>query len=174
MRLIVPAALLALSMTSGCIAVSTSTVEAAPAPATVTAPPQAASSVSTLTRSSDTNFAATEERLRYAIERRGLTLFTVIDHSAGAASINMELEPNKVFVFGNPKAGTPLMQTNPSLGLELPLKAAIYEKDGVVMVSVSDIRHLTLRHGIIEPPQVIANIERALLSILEEAAGTAG
>lgn len=173
MRLLVPAALLALSMTSGCIAVSTSTVEAAPAAAAVTVP-SAASSVATLTRSSDADYAATEERLRYAIERRGLTLFTVIDHAAGAASINMELAPNKVFVFGNPKAGTPLMQTNPSLGLELPLKAAVYEKDGIVMVSVSDIRHLTLRHGIIEPPQVIVNIERALLSILEEAAGTAG
>lgn len=169
MRLLVPLAILACTVPSACVAVSSTTVEA-----TAPVAPKPSASVDDLTRTSTADFATTETRLRTAIERRGLNLFTVVDHASGAGSVNLTLEPNKVFIFGNPKAGTQLMQINPSIGMELPLKAAIYEEDGETKVSVSDIRHITLRHGIIEPPQVIANIERVLLSILEEAAGTGG
>ena len=120
---------------------------------------------------SNADFATTNDRLKAAIETRGLTLFTIVDHAAGAAKVDQTLAPNTLYIFGNPKAGTPLMQANPALGLDLPLKAQVREEDGRVLVTVSDIRAITATAGVSTPAQVIDNIEDALTAIGLEAAG---
>ena len=116
---------------------------------------------------SNADFTTTNARLKSAIETRGLTLFAVVDHAAGAAKIGQTLAPNTLYIFGNPKAGTPLMLADPTLGLHLPLKAQVREDNGQVLVTVSDIRAIAT-----EPAPVVGNIAGALNAIMAEAAGT--
>ena len=73
-------------------------------------------------------------RLETAVAGAGFTVFAAIDHAAGAASVDMELAPNRVLVFGNPKGGTPAMQADPRAGLYLPLRIQVYEgPDGTLI-----------------------------------------
>jgi len=115
---------------------------------------------------SNADFSTTQARLEAAIENRGLTLFNKIDHAAGAAKVDLSLAPNTLFIFGNPKAGTPLMLADPALGLHLPLKANVREQNGQVIVSVSDIRALAS-----EPNPVVSKIAETLAAIQNEATG---
>ena len=114
---------------------------------------------------SNADFETTKARLKNAIDARGLTLFNTIDHAAGAANVDLSLSPSTLYIFGNPKAGTPLMQANPALGLHLPLKALVREDNGQVIVSVSDIRALAT-----EPAPVVDRVAGALNAIMTEAA----
>ncbi len=116
---------------------------------------------------SNADFATTNARLKNAIESRGLTLFTVVDHAAGAAKVGQTLAPNTLYIFGNPQAGTPLMLADPAMGLHLPLKANVREQDGKVIVTVSDIRALAS-----EPAPVVDKVAGALGAILKDATGT--
>ncbi|MEO9971989.1 MAG: DUF302 domain-containing protein [Hyphomonadaceae bacterium] len=142
-----------------------------PAPTHSTASLSSAIESSTMTHTSQSNFTETNARLKAAIESRGLTVFAIVDHAAGAAKVDQTLAPNTLYIFGNPKAGTPLMLANPALGLELPLKANVREENGQVLVTVSDIRAITAAAGVTEPAQVINNIAAALDAIATEAAG---
>jgi len=65
----------------------------------------------------------TMDRLEAATRSKGMTVFARIDHAAGAASVGLVLRPTELLIFGNAKAGTPLMQVNQAIGLDLPLKA---------------------------------------------------
>lgn len=152
------ASLLAVSGITACTHIPT-----APEPITVTTAP--------IQAISNADFATTNTRLETAITSRGLTLFTTVDHAVGAAKVGQTLAPNTLYIFGNPKAGTPLMLANPALGLDLPLKASVREQDGQILVTVSDIRTITASAGVTEPAQVITNIEGALNAIMTEAAG---
>lgn len=120
---------------------------------------------------SNADFATTNARLKAAIGSRGLTLFTTVDHAAGAAKVDQTLAPNTLYIFGNPKAGTPLMLANPALGFDLPLKAQVRQENGQIIVTVSDIRAITAAANVTEPAQVITNIAGALNAIMTEAAG---
>ncbi|GEM_PF-607830 len=68
----------------------------------------------------------------------GMKLFAIIDHKAGATSVNLELNDAKVIIFGNPNVGTKLMQANPKLALELPMKILVYEEDGITHIRYKD------------------------------------
>src|SRR5258708_2541146 len=72
----------------------------------------------------------TLERLLTALARRKLTVFARVDHAAGAASVGLPLRPTEVVMFGDPKGGTALMQDRQSAGIDLPLKALIWEDAG--------------------------------------------
>lgn len=124
-----------------------------------------------VTHISQSNFTETSARLKAAIESRGLTMFAIVDHAAGAAKVDQTLAPNTLYIFGNPQAGTPLMLANPALGIDLPLKANIREENGQVIITVSDIRAITAAAGVSEPAHVINNIAGALDAIASEAAG---
>ena len=147
---------------AGLTACNQTTAQTEPVPVTTT-------SSQTLTSISD--FETTKTRLKNAIESRGLTLFTTVDHAAGAAKVDKALAPNTLYIFGNPNAGTPLMQAHPAFGIALPLKAHVYERDGNVYVAVSDIRGLTSTAGISEPAPVINKIAETLSAIQSEAVG---
>ena len=69
----------------------------------------------------------TADRLESEINARGMTVFARIDHAAGAAAAGMTLRPTEVLIFGNARGGTPLMQAQQAVGIDLPLKALVYQ-----------------------------------------------
>lgn len=115
------------------------------------------------------NFAETNQRLRAAFEKRGLTVFAVIDHAEGAKGAGLELAPNTLYIFGNPKAGTLLMQENAALGMDLPLKALVRETPDGVVVTVSDIQAIGGHGGLAKDNPVIEKIDGLLKQIVSEA-----
>jgi uncharacterized protein (DUF302 family) len=88
------------------------------------------------------------DRLEAAVKAKGMTLFARIDHAAGAAAVGMSLRPTELLIFGNAKGGTPLMQSNQTVGIDLPLKALVWEDaSGVTWLSYNDPSWLAKRHG---------------------------
>lgn len=101
-----------------------------------------------LTRRSSSTVAATVQRLVDALETRKITLFARIDHSQGARSVGLELADEVVLVFGNPQAGTPLMQQDPSVGIELPLRMLVWDDHGATTIAYHDPRALAAHYGL--------------------------
>jgi uncharacterized protein (DUF302 family) len=96
-------------------------------------------------------------RLESILAERGVKVFAVIDHSGEAEKIGMKMRPTKLVIFGNPKAGTPLMVAAPTLAIDLPLKALVWEDgNGKVWVSYNSPKYLQQRHGV--PEDLIKNI----------------
>jgi uncharacterized protein (DUF302 family) len=91
----------------------------------------------------------TMDRLEAEIRTKGMTVFARIDHAAGAAAVGLPLRPTELLIFGSAKAGTPLMQANQAIGIDLPLKALVFEDPaGKVWLSYNDPRWLAQRHGL--------------------------
>jgi uncharacterized protein (DUF302 family) len=91
----------------------------------------------------------TVDRLLLALAKRNMTVFARIDHAAGAASAGLVLRPTEVVMFGNPKGGTALMQDRQSAGIDLPLKALVWEDaDSKVLLSYNDPAWIAQRHGL--------------------------
>ena len=91
----------------------------------------------------------TVERLVSAIAKRSMTVFARVDHAGGAASAGLTLRPTDVVIFGNPKGGTALMQDRQSAGIDLPLKALVWQDtDGKVWLSYNDPAWIAQRHGL--------------------------
>src|SRR5438132_2785245 len=89
------------------------------------------------------------ERLEAEIKAKGMTVFARIDHAAGAAQAGLSLRSTKVLLFGNAKAGTPLIQSNQSIGIDLPLKALVWQDaNGKVWLSYNEPSWLAKRHGL--------------------------
>jgi len=101
-----------------------------------------------LSKPSPHSVSATIDRLAATIEGAGATVFARIDHAAGAESIGASLAPSTLLIFGNPQIGTPMMQSAPAMGIDLPLKALAYEDaDGQVRLLYTDIESLATEHG---------------------------
>jgi len=91
----------------------------------------------------------TMRRLEAAVTKRGVSILAKIDHAAAAAKVGMELRPTAVLIFGNPRAGTPLMQAAQTVGIDLPLKALVWEDDaGGTWLAFNEPRWLAGRHGV--------------------------
>lgn len=119
-----------------------------------------------VTVDSDDDFDATVERVTSAIEGNdALTLVTTVDHAANAASVDMDLPPTTLLVFGNPMLGTPLMQSSRSVAIDLPQKMLVWEEDGDVFVTYNDPQYLAARHGIENQDAVLEKIIGALETI---------
>lgn len=91
---------------------------------------------------SSSGYAETLTRLLAGIERRQLTVFGQIDHAAGAREAGLALEDEVVVLFGSPKAGTPLMQADRQVGIELPLRILVWSEGGQALVGHHDPREL--------------------------------
>lgn len=103
------------------------------------------------------SFAETLHRLKSTLDARGIAEFARIDHSGEAAKVGLKMHPAQVVIFGSPKAGTPLMVAAPTLAIDLPLKALIWEDaGGKVRVSYNTAEYLKQRHGI--PEELVGNI----------------
>jgi uncharacterized protein (DUF302 family)/uncharacterized membrane protein YidH (DUF202 family) len=99
----------------------------------------------------------TAEKLEAILQAKGVTLFALVDHSGEAAKVGMKMRPTKLLIFGNPKAGTPLMVAAPSSAIDLPLKLLVWEDgQGKVWISYNSPQYLQKRHGL--PPELLANI----------------
>jgi len=116
-------------------------------------------------------FDETVARLRGAIEKRPLKLFSEIDHAKGAASADLTLAPSTLFIFGNPKGGTPLMTRNAKMGIALPLKMHVYQDGDKVLVSYFDMTALVQSYGLDASEQPVPNIAGLLDGLASEAAG---
>ncbi len=102
----------------------------------------------------------TLQRLRTILESKGLAIFATIDHSGEAAKIGMQMRPTQLLIFGSPKAGTPLMLASPTLAIDLPLKALVWEDaQGEVWITHNSPEYLQQRHEI--PADLIKNIAGA-------------
>jgi uncharacterized protein (DUF302 family) len=102
----------------------------------------------------------TVQRLNHAFTEKGMQIFALIDHSGEAAKVGLKLPSTKVIIFGNPKAGTPLMLAAPSLAIDLPLKALVAEdEDGKTFVTYNDPEYLKDRHNV--PADLIKNLAGA-------------
>lgn len=99
----------------------------------------------------------TVEKLEAMLRSRGVTLFVLVDHSGEAEKAGMKMRPTKLLIFGNPKAGTPIMLAAPSSAIDLPLKILVWEDgEGKVWISYNHPQYLQNRHGI--PPELMQNI----------------
>jgi uncharacterized protein (DUF302 family) len=99
----------------------------------------------------------TVSRLQGILKEKSITLFAVIDHSGEAAKVGMTMRPTKLLIFGDPKAGTPLMLASPSSAIDLPLKILVCEDGaGKVWVSFNSAEYLRERHHF--PAELIKNI----------------
>jgi uncharacterized protein (DUF302 family) len=121
-----------------------------------------------VTIASQHSFEVTIERVQSLLKARGVTIFAVIDFSGDAARAGLALRPEKMLIFGNPKAGTPLMVESPPVGLDLPLKALIWEDANArTWIAYNDPAYIVHRHGV--SPTFVANLA-APVAILEQAA----
>ena len=99
----------------------------------------------------------TVEKLKGILQSKGVALFATVDHSGEAAKVGMKMPPTKLLIFGNPKAGTPLMLASPSVAIDLPLKILIWEDaQGKTWVSYNSPAYLQQRHSI--PAELMQNI----------------
>ena len=110
--------------------------------------------------------AETVERLEAAIREKGIALFARIDHSGGAAAAGMPLRFTQLLIFGNPKAGTPLMQSRQTIGIDLPLRLLVWEDErGDVMVGYEDPGRVAVRHGVADRPEVVNALSTLLAAL---------
>ena len=105
----------------------------------------------------------TADRFESIAKDKGLTVFTRIDHQQNAMNADLTLKPTEVIIFGNPKAGTPLMNCAPSVAIDLPQKVLISEDaGGLVALTYNDPSYLKARHNIKGCDKVISNISMLL------------
>ena len=104
-----------------------------------------------------------------AVKSAGMSVFARIDHAAGAAEVGLSLRPTELLIFGNARAGTPLMQARQTIGLDLPLKALVWEDaEGKTWLTYNDPRFLAARHGLGENTDTVVSGMRAALAKIAE------
>jgi uncharacterized protein (DUF302 family) len=116
------------------------------------------------------SFGEAVERVGRAIEQRGLTVFAQFDHAAGARGVGLELADEQVLVFGNPRAGTPLMQADPRVGIELPLRMLVWSDAEGVAVGYRDPRELAGSYDVAQHAETLERMAALLGDIATEVA----
>jgi uncharacterized protein (DUF302 family) len=113
----------------------------------------------------------TMDRLEAEIRARGLNVFARIDHAVGAAKVGLTLRPTELIIFGNARGGTPLMQSVQTVGIDLPLKALVWEDAaGKTWISYNEPRWIAHRYGIANAELVVAKMGDLLSAISTAAA----
>jgi uncharacterized protein (DUF302 family) len=117
----------------------------------------------------------TIDRLEASLKSAGITVFARIDHAAGAQAAGLSLRPTQVLIFGNPKAGTLLMQSRQAIGLDLPLRAVAWEDlAGKVRLTYTDVAWLARRYRLGQETEgTLAMLAIALEKFVAGAAGQA-
>jgi uncharacterized protein (DUF302 family) len=113
----------------------------------------------------------TVQLLTTALQRRGITLFATIDHGAGAREAGLALSDEVVLVFGNPVAGTPLMQADPRAGIDLPLRILIWAEDGATRVAFRDPHALAGEFSLAGCTNTLDKLRGVLDGLVAEVAG---
>ena len=118
---------------------------------------------------SELGFAEVMRRLLEAIERRKLTVFARIDHAGAARQAGLELADEELVIFGNPSAGTPLMQGDPRSGIELPLRILVWRAGTVAQIGYLDPRELARRYDVDQHQATLEAMAKLLGDIVAEA-----
>jgi uncharacterized protein (DUF302 family) len=114
----------------------------------------------------------TLDRLAAALDQRGIKVAARFDHAAGAKAVGMELPPTEVLIFGNPKLGTPLMQSNPAIGIDLPMKVLSWQdKGGKTWIGYTSPQVLKAAHGITDRDEIFKAMTDALAALTRSASG---
>ena len=112
----------------------------------------------------------TMNRFESIAKEKGMNIFARIDHAAGAAKVNMALRPTEVLIFGNPKGGTPLMLCAQTAGIDLPLKALVWQDAaGKVWLGYNDPAYIASRHRTDKCGEVVKNMSKVLADFAAEA-----
>jgi uncharacterized protein (DUF302 family) len=115
----------------------------------------------------------TMNRLETAVKAKGMTVFARIDHAAGAAAVALPLRPTELLIFGNAKGGTPLMQSVQTIGIDLPLKALVWQDaSGKTWLSYNDPEWLAKRHGLGGETEAAVKMMTGALAAVAKAATT--
>lgn len=127
-----------------------------------------------LTRPSAYSVDATIERFEAAVKKRGFLVFARLDHAAAAESVGLKMPRATVIVFGNPRLGTPIFLKTPTLAIDLPLKALVWEdSSGKVFVSYNSADYvfgtIYARHGVPSDKSVADRVEGTLAAMADEA-----
>jgi len=102
----------------------------------------------------------TMRRLEEILQNKNMTIFARVDHGGEAAKVGMEMRPTKLLIFGNPRGGTPLMLAAPTVAIDLPLKALVWEdSEGKVWITHNSAEYLQRRHGF--PRDLVQNLAGA-------------
>jgi len=136
----------------------------------LTLPAPAGAAGGLVTKRSPYPVGETMDRLERAVRDRELIVVARVDHAAAAQKAGLTLRPTQLLIFGSPKAGTPLMQSAQSVGIDLPLKALAWEDDkGQVWLAYNDPAWLAARHGVTDRAEVIRTITGALNALSDAA-----
>jgi uncharacterized protein (DUF302 family) len=123
-----------------------------------------------VTLSSEHKVTETVERLKAVLTQKGIELFAHIDHAAAAKKVGLSLRPTQVLIFGNPKAGTPLMQSRQSIGLDLPLRVLVWEDDaGKVWLTYRRVADLARQHGVTGQDETVKALDVGLAALARAA-----
>lgn len=116
------------------------------------------------------SFEQTVERLTAAIQSKGMAVFATIDHQQAAKEAGLDMQPATVIVFGNPKAGTPLMIQEPTFALQLPLKVLVTQVSDEVLVSFNDTKAMIEQTNInyAQVESTLAGAERLIIKTVSE------
>lgn len=113
----------------------------------------------------------TMDRLETEIRANGIEVFARIDHTAGAAKVGLALAPTELIVFGNARGGTPLMQSVQTVGIDLPLKALVWQDaSGKTWLAYNEPSWIAQRHGIANEDAVLGKMSDMLGTIAKKAA----
>lgn len=116
------------------------------------------------------NVDQTAQQLEHALRAKGASVIASVDHAAAAAKVGMRLRPTRVVIFGNPRAGTPLMQCAQTAGIDLPQKALVWEDEtGQTWVGYNDVSYLAKRHNLRDCDAAIKTNAEALANIVQQA-----
>src|SRR6266480_2028710 len=114
----------------------------------------------------------TMDRLVADIGAKGLQVFARIDHAAGAADVGLNLRPTELIIFGNARGGTPLIQSAQTIGIDLPLKALVWEDaPGNTWISYNEPKWIVQRHGVTHAEAIVNKLADLLRAISTTAAG---
>jgi len=114
----------------------------------------------------------TMDRLEAEIRTKGLTVFSRIDHAAGAAEVGLRLAPTNLIIFGNARGGTPLIQSAQTVGIDLPLKILVWQDAANnTWLSYNEPRWIGQRHGVAGVESTIDKMADLLAAIAREASG---
>ena len=113
---------------------------------------------------------ATMDRLEAQIQARGLNVFARIDHAVGASEVGLMLRPTELVIFGNTRGGTPLMQLAQTVGIDLPLKALVWQDAaGKTWLSYNEPSWIAQRHGIADAEPIVSKMADLLNAISRKA-----
>ena len=116
------------------------------------------------------NFETTYSKLKDALEKNPMIkVVAELDHSKNAEKVDLVLEKTRIILFGNPNMGTPLMQSNRSVAIDLPQKFIVFEQEGEVIIAYNDPMYLKERHSIKGKDELLQKISNALKSLSEKA-----